>query len=505
VKRRDFLLGVGVAALPGAGWSGEHAEPLVRLRSGAVRGRLVHGVRVFTGIPYARAPVGELRFKPPRPAPAWQGEFAAVEPARTPPQPIDPSLPPANSLSEDCLQLNVWAPDGPGPFPVLVWIYGGGNSTGASNLPAYQGDTFARNGVVFVSLNYRVGVLGFLELGGVLGPQARGSGNNALRDQLLALKWVQENIGAFGGNPQKVTLAGQSAGAWNCATLLSLPSAKGLFQQAIVASGGADSVFTPVQADTFARLFLDHLGGQERLLRASTSELLDAQHRAQEASEAFIPFRPVIDGDFLPDVPLSLLRSGAARGITTMVGHTRDEYRTFLSPSKATAPISQNMLLHLPLKDLPHYEQAYQAAFPTLTPGERMVKLLGDETLGLPSLKLAEAQAAVGAPVYNYLLTYSLEHGPFGKFSAHGIDVPLFFDHVHTEFARNVFGFRPADRPMAERVHAAWIDFIKTGQINTGLPRWSRYDLKDRHTMLIDTKSSVAADVESVQRSIWLN
>jgi para-nitrobenzyl esterase len=492
-----------MSALIGAGRTSDLRSPLVVTHSGAVRGRYRNGVQAFTGIPYGEPPIGPLRFSAPRPARPWRGEFHALRDASTPPQNDDPALPPVAPPSEDCLELNVWVPQGVGPFPVFFWIYGGGNSTGAINQPAYQGDTFARDGVVFVSCNYRVGVLGFLELGGIMGPAHAGSGNNAIRDQLLALEWVRTNIAAFGGDPRNVTIGGQSAGAWNCSTLLALPAAKGLFQKVIIASGGGDAAYTPERAGDFARLFVARLGGAERLRLATTAQILEAQQQAQANFDDWIPYRPVIDGTFLPAEPVELVRAGCAQHIATLIGHTRDEYRTFLSPTEAAGSITQKMLLHLRLADLPGVERAYQAAFPALMPGQRMLKLLGDEFLGMPTLQLAEAQTAAGAPVFYYRLDYAIPRGPFGPYSAHGIDVPLFFDHVDTAFARKVFGFDETDRAMAQTVHAAWVSFIKSGRIDAGFRRWPRYELEHRKTLLIDRTPVVAEDPEGKERSIW--
>jgi para-nitrobenzyl esterase len=492
-----------MSALVGAVGASNPHSPVVMTRSGAVRGRQGDGVRIFTGIPYAQAPVGPLRFKAPRAVLPWSGEFPALRDASTPPQDEDPSLPRVAPISEDCLQLNVWAPVGKGPFPVFFWIYGGGNSSGAINQPAYQGDTFARDGVVFVSCNYRVGVLGFLELGGIPGSAEAGSGNNAIRDLLLGLGWVRDNIAAFGGDPERVTIGGQSAGAWNCSTILALPSAKGLFHQAIIASGGGDTAYTAERAGDFARLFVARLGGFEQLRAASIEQILEAQRRTQADFEDWIPYRPVIDRNFLPAQPIELVRAGGARHIATLIGHTRDEYRTFLSPAEAAASIEQKMLLHLRMIDLPNVERAYQAAFPALSSGQRRLKLLGDEFLGMPTLELAAAQAAAEASVFYYRLDFAIPGGPFGPFSAHGIDVPLFFDHVNTVFARKVFGFHPTDRPLAKIVHASWVSFIKSGRVDAGLPRWPRYELPQRRTMLIDETSAVVEDPERIERSIW--
>ncbi len=505
MRRREFLLGLGVTAVVGTASAAPKGSPIVRIRSGLIRGVNHDRINAFTGIPYAEAPAGPLRFKAARPVKPWNGVLDTVSPARTPPQPTDPSLPPVTPLSEDCLQLNVWAPDHGGPAPVFVWIYGGGNSTGSCNQPAYQGDTFARDGVVFVGINYRVGVLGFLELGAITGAADLGSGNNAIRDQVLALQWVKDNIAAFGGDSAKITIGGQSAGAWNCSTLLAAPAAQGLFQQAIIASGGADAAYTPERAGQFAQVFVDHLGGSQRLGDASIPEILKAQQQAEASFEDFLPYRPVIDGTFLPARPIDLLRSSGAKNIATLIGHTRDEYHTFLSSARAEGPVSQKWFLHLKLADLPPIERAYESAFPALRRGDRMLRILGDELLGMPTLQTADAQAAAGARVFYYRMDYSIEQGPFGPYSAHGIDVPLFFDRVDTAFARQVFGYRDADRPMARRVHAAWVSFIKSGRIDHGLTGWAAYGAPTRQTLLIDNTPSLVKDPEHVERGIWAN
>jgi para-nitrobenzyl esterase len=476
---------------------------LVEIRTGMVRGRLANGVRIFTGIPYAEPPVGALRFKAPRPAVRWHGEWDATAPAATPPQNPDPPLPPVTRISEDCLQLNVWAPPGSGPYPVFVWIYGGGNRTGACNQPVYRGDTFARDGVVCVTLNYRVGVLGFLELGDFAAAGEAGSGNNGLRDQVLALQWVHENIAAFGGDPRQVTIGGQSAGAWNCSALLAAPSAKGLFHQATIASGGADAVYTPDRASQFTQLFVKNLGNERRLMSASIDEILKAQLEAESQFEDQFPHRPVLDGTFLPSVPLDAVRAGAARNIRTLIGHTQDEYRTFLSPAEAERPITRRMLLHRSIEELGPIVDAYGAAFPQLSRGDRMLRLLGAEFLGMPTLWMAEALAASGAAVYYYNLKYSIPTSPFGPYSPHGIDIPLIFEHVDTDFATLTFGFTSSDLHMARLVHAAWVSFIRSGTVDEGLPGWPAYDLQNRQTKIVDRKSATLADGERTERLIW--
>jgi para-nitrobenzyl esterase len=504
VGRRGFVLGGTIAAVfAAAGGGAADSSPIVRIRDGLVRGRITNGVRAFTGIPYAEPPAGPLRFSPPRPARSWSGELDATHPARVPPQDIDPALPPAMPISEDCLQLNVWTPQAPGPHPVFVWIYGGGNASGSISLPAYQGESFARDGVVCVSCNYRLGVLGFLELGEITGPEDAGSGNNALRDQVLVLEWVRDNIAAFGGDPLNLTVGGQSAGAWNCATLMALPAANGLFRRTILASGGADTAYTPDRATEFAERFVARLGGKQRLRKASIAELLTAQKAAQADSTDLMVFRPVIDGTYLPATPIELLRRGSARSVTTMVGHTHDEIRYLLTPAQAESPASEKLLRHVDPSTLPSIISAYARAFPDATRGERMLRIFSADLVGIPSLRIAEAQASLGAKVYYYQLSYAIRGGPFGAYSAHGIDVPLIFERVDTDFARNVFGYTAADLPMAKRVHDTWISFIKTGNPGEALSTWPPYDLAHRYTMTIAASSQVSVDPEGTERAIW--
>jgi para-nitrobenzyl esterase len=504
VDRRNFVLGGVVTAVATAtGGRTIDRPPVVRIRDGLVRGRVSESVFAFTGIPFAEPPVGLLRFRPPGRAKPWSGELDATHPANAPPQDLDPALPQTAPMSEDCLQLNIWTPRTPGPHPVFVWIYGGGNASGSISLPPYQGETFARDGIVFVSCNYRVGALGFLELGEITGPEDEGSGNNALRDLILGLEWVRDNIAAFGGDAQNVTVGGQSAGAFNCASLMALPAASGLFHRAILASGGADVINTLDSATEFARHFVARLGGKQRLRSVPVADLLRAQKEAQADSSSSMPFRPVVDGKFLPGIPIELLRRGSARSITTMVGHTHDESRYLYTPAQAASPATRKRLLHLPQAKLPSVIEAYQRAFPGEMTDDIMLRILSADLLAIPSLRIAEAQASSGAMTYYYDMRYAVPGGPFGRYSAHGIDVPLIFELIDTGFARTTFGYTSADFPMAIRVHATWVSFMKTGLPGNQLPDWAPYDLNRRYTMTIAADSRVISDPDKAERDIW--
>src|SRR4029077_158545 len=247
-----------------------HVE--VTTQQGQVRGLVTDGVAAFKGIPYAAPPFGPNRFQPPRPPKSWDGVRDALEYGRVPPQP--PYAPPFDRLlgdqgrqGEDCLNLNVWTPDpNSGSLPVMVWIHGGAFMRGSGALPTNDGSRFARDGVVCVTINYRLGADGFLYLG-------QGIANRGLLDQITALEWVQENIQAFGGDPAKVTIFGESAGAFSVATLLSMPRAHGLFARAIAQSGAAQHASSVATAQLVGRNLADKLGVEPTMTAIGTVPL----------------------------------------------------------------------------------------------------------------------------------------------------------------------------------------------------------------------------------------
>src|SRR5713226_5163310 len=254
-------------------------DAIVRTRQGVVRGSMAEGVATFKGIPYAAPPFGPNRFQPPRPAQSWEGVRIAVEYGHVPPQP--PYAPPFDQLlgdpglpGEDCLNLNVWTPDpSGGGLPVMVWIHGGAFMRGSGALPTYDGSRFARDGVVCVTINYRLGADGFLYLGD-------GIANLGLLDQIAALIWVQENIAAFGGDSDNVTIFGESAGAFSVSTLLSMPRAWGLFRRVIAQSGAGHHVISPATAQRVGQYLAEKLGVEptsEAIAAAPVDRLLQAQ------------------------------------------------------------------------------------------------------------------------------------------------------------------------------------------------------------------------------------
>ena len=327
-------------------------NPVVKTKQGEVRGRNADGVHVFKGIPYAAPPFGPHRLRPPQPVEPWSGvrntlTYGPKSPQLPYPPPIDRLMPELAGPGEDCLTLNVWSADlGSAKQPVMVWIPGGMfefHGTAAS--PWYDGSRFARDGIVCVTINYRVGAEGFLYLG-------EGHANRGLLDQIAALEWVRNNIAAFGGDPGNVTIFGESAGAMSIGTLLAIPRAEGLFRRAIAQSGAAHAVMSAASAmrvgqqlsarlgvvpslEAIAAVPLDRLLHAQAALHADLDAQPTPERWGHEVAVSQMPWQPVIDGAVLPARPIDRIAAGAAAGVDVLVGANTDEHRMFLVTSGA--------------------------------------------------------------------------------------------------------------------------------------------------------------------------
>lgn len=502
-SRRVFMAGVvSTGALaPGMG-KAEMNAATVHAPAGSMTGRVKDDVRLFTGVPFGASTASAGRFRPPRPVEAWKGMFNATRTANVAPQatsPLFPRLP--GTASEDCLHLNVWAPMTPGPHPVLVWLHGGNNIEGSCVEPIFDCRVFARDGLVAINFNYRLGALGFLELGGVLGPEYRGSANNALRDQLLALQWVKRNVAAFGGDPARITVAGESAGAFDLCALLAAPASKGLFSRAIVASGG-QAVHDVATADAFAKVFVDQLGGADRLRTAATDEIVTAQAKAAAAWPHALPYRGVIDPKTMPLAPIQAVSAGSARDVDLMIGWCRDETRMMVPAAAAANPGFRPPTVWLDAAKMPGIMAGYAKAFPRSSQAEVVWKATTAEAFGVTSARIADAQAAAGGRVRRYRLDYTVPGGPFGNMTPHGFDVPMVFEQMDSPLAR-LFGFSAADAAMEKTLHGVWSSFARTGSVKAGLPPWPFYKPSDPQVMLLDRTSRATDSADQMDRDIW--
>ncbi|HEX6108370.1 MAG TPA: carboxylesterase/lipase family protein [Ktedonobacteraceae bacterium] len=487
----------------------------VRTQQGVVRGRMVEGVATFKGIPYAAPPFGDNRFQPPRPAERWDGVREALSYGPTVPKP--PYFPPFDVLipepaipGEDCLNLNIWTPDvGRAGLPVMVWIHGGAFSNGSGAVPQYDGSRFARDGVVCVTINYRLGADGFLYLGD-------GIANLGLLDQIAALIWVQENIAAFGGDSDNVTIFGESAGAFSVSTLLSMPRAWGLFRRVIAQSGAGHHVISPATAQRVGQYLAEKLGVEatsEAIAAAPIDRLLQAQVelsgdafanpdpvRWGEVAGNLMPFEPVIDGDILPTRPIDSIVGGAGAGVDVIIGTNTDEEMLFMVPNGAINYITEDMLAGtVAAYGLPVSETiaTYRAIRPDASAGELLSAIVTDWFFRIPAIRLAEAHAQSTGATYMYEFAWR-SPGFDGKLGAcHGLEIPFVFDTLDKEGFEVLLG-DDAPQQLADAMHAAWVAFAKVGD-----PGWQRFDLSRRATMRFDKRQELVDDPRSEERRLW--
>jgi para-nitrobenzyl esterase len=474
-------------------------EPIVETPLGRVRGVEAAGVLRCLGIPYAAPPLGALRFAPPAPAAPWSEVRDASAFGPAPLQPVDGlsqrlGLLGDHPQSEDCLTLNVFAPAAPARTlrPVLVWLHGGAFQTGTAAGPAYDGARLARRGdVVVVTLNYRVGALGFLHTG------ARGTANLGLQDQVAALGFVRDSIAAFGGDPRQVTVFGESAGAGSIVCLLAMPAARGRFRRAIVQSAAPEGQLSAAEAAERARILVEKLGGTapdlDWLRSLPAESILAAQSACAEPGPRRIGmfFAPVVDGEVLPSPPLAAVAAGAAREVELIIGTTADEMRLFtLVPGFGEIP--EAALPHLVAARLPGPAETALARAEALlalyadaaTPAERFFAVETDASLFVPSTRLAEAQARHQPRTFMYRFSWRspLAGGSLG--ACHALDVPFALGTHALPGLREFAGEGPAAERVAAAVMDAWLAFAKSGDPSQpGSPRWPRYAPPGRATL----------------------
>jgi len=504
---------------------------------GPIRGHWQDGVARFAGIPYAAPPVDELRFRPPAPVVAWTDERSAESFGPICPQ--NPSMMDAlfggdsERWDEDCLYLNVWTTSPAasdevpadesvtdhGPLPVMVWIHGGGFEMGSGSSPLYDGTQFAHSGVVLVTLNYRLGSLGFLELG-QLDPSFENSGNVGLLDQVAALEWVQANIAQFGGDPANVTVFGQSAGSMSVSLLMAAPQAKGLFSKAIAQSGSTNAGRTVELARSDGDDFLA-IGGWSsiaELQAAPTADLL-AAHGAMTAARSadpesyirragsplgFLSFRPVADGTFIPTDALSAIAEGSAPGVSLLIGTTSQEWRLFaMMTATAQSPDELHARFELLVTDTDEALRLYHEEYADAALSDVEGALLTDLVFRLPAVRLADVQSA-HAPTYQYLWDWKSE--AFGGLigAAHAIDIPFVFNLLEDQ-RLHIFVGPDAPRPLAHATNEAWINFARTGVPSAkGLPEWPALGSgSGRPVMVLDTESHLEDDPNGGTRQFW--
>lgn len=488
---------------------------IVQTKYGKVEGLEKDGVQIWRGVPFAKPPVGELRFMPPQPPEAWEGVRDATKFAPFAPQLaggmdriLGRGAPPSD---EDCLYLNIWSPAADNANrPVLFWIHGGAFVTGSGATPWYDGRSFASQGdVVVVTINYRLGVLGFLHLA-EFGEEYATSGNNGILDQITALEWVRDNIAAFGGDPNNVTIFGESAGAMSVGTLLATPLAKGLFHKAILQSGAAHNVRSAEHATKAARNVLDTLefnGTIDELKSVPVEKLLEAASKATISFPNARLFQPVIDGNVLPKAPHKLIAEGSAANVPVLIGTTLDEMNLFtmLDPTwtKLDEAGIKARCAWMVGEETFAKVSGYYADQPAASPLQKWTSMLTDKTFWIPSVRLSEAQIA-HAPVWMYRFDWAspVFDGKLG--SCHALEIPFVWNNLDKAGVTNFTGDSPARQAIADAMHAAWIAFAKTGNPNTlTLGEWSAYDPNSRPTLIFNSQNRIENDPQAEVRQLW--
>lgn len=442
-------------------------DTVVKTPHGAVRGQQSNGVHVFLGVPYAAPPSGANRLRPPQPVEPWDGTRDATRFGPSPPQVAPPEVAgvawDATASGDECLNVNVWTPDpGGAGLPVMVWIQGG--MFELSSTAAYDGTAFARDGVVCVTISWRLGADGFLYLGDDIA-------NLGLLDQVAALEWVRDSIAVFGGDPARVTVFGESAGAMSIGTLLAVPRAEGLFQRAALQSGAAHHVLPVEAALRIGHAFTDKLGVAhrradvaaqpvERLLAAQAAvkaDLLahpDPARWGLEVVSSVMPWQPVVDGDVVPGPPLERVAAGCAAAVDVVAGTNADDWRLFLAITGAIDQVTEQVLtgrvdvhgyLSLGAYGLPVDTAlaAYRASAPDAPPGELLAAAQTDWWVRIPAIRLADAHAPSAAGTYMYEFAWRAP----GLGAVHALEVPFVFDTLDP--GAPLFGSPAGHRPAA--------------------------------------------------------
>ena len=504
-------------------------RPEVQTQRGRLRGLSEDGLNIFLGIPYAEPPVGNRRFRAPVPVRPWQGVRDAVKAGPACPQP--PGL--AQDLkvfAEDCLYLNVYAPTSSARgarLPVMVWVHGGGFTMGAGTQDLYDARELARkNDLVVVTLNYRLGVFGFGGLAALLPAELEVTHNNGLRDQLTALSWVQENIASFGGDPERVTAFGQSAGSMSLASLLCAQGAAGLFHGAICQSGGASHAIESDEAARLAERFLSELdikaAHAQRLWDLDADTLLRAQGvYARETvmrgpvgaklPQTAMTLLPVVDGDLLLRQPLETLRAGAGVQVPMLTGVTTDEWHFFIVPQlKQTGDMEPEKLAHLVTRNLGGEERGAIELYRNALSAEHarenwriLSAIESDRVFRLPVIRMAEAQRQK-QPVFMYRFEWQTRamRGLMG--ACHAADLPFVFDTLQSPLGKAFTGDTPAARALSARMIGAWTSFARSGNPSCeAVGDWPTYDEGDRATMRLGDELGLCFDPDAQLRLFW--
>ncbi|EFG75080.1 Carboxylesterase [Mycobacterium parascrofulaceum ATCC BAA-614] len=500
------------------------SDRVVETTFGPVRGADDGRVSSWKGVRYAAPPVRGLRFRAPQPPERWTEVADATRYGPACPQPVFPNMPLdlGAPQGEDCLRLNVWASSTTQPGdrkPVMVWLHGGAYVLGSGSQALYDGRRLAGDGeVIVVTVNYRVGALGFMDLSSFTTSRRRFDSNVGLRDVLAALSWVRDNIAAFGGDPRNVTLFGESAGAGIVTTLLASPSAEGLFARAIAQSSPATSVYDRSRAERVAETVLDRLDvDADRLPDVPTAVLLAASQEVFDEvpvrNPGLLAFVPIIDGELLDDYPVKRVQEGRSLPVPLIIGTNKHEAALFRLMRSRLMPITPHAITSMfdqiaaeqPDLQLPTDEEI-GSAYSRVRRRARSLSIATDVGFRMPSVWLAEGHSAV-APVYLYRFDYST---PLLKVllvrAAHATELPYVWGNLGAPKDPTLkLGGRKTAKAVSKRMRTRWVNFAarSTPAGPDGEPDWTPYREGDRACLIIDKQDTVAHDVDAKILAAW--
>ncbi|HHH9110642.1 TPA: carboxylesterase/lipase family protein [Pseudomonas aeruginosa] len=522
-----LLLALGLAHLAQAAGDAEPFDTAsVTIEEGALKGQYLPEQKLyrFRGIPYGQAPVGDRRFKAPLPVEPWEGVKDATAFGPTSAQAFDEHEGTLEEFggdltNEDSLSLNVWTPALDGKRPVMVWFHGGGNAHSSSRVPGYDGSSISKRGdVVFVSVNYRLGIFGFIDMSQIGGEP--GSANNGLRDQMLALQWVRRNIEKFGGDPDNITAFGNSAGASDLSAMLGADNPKQYFDRVILQSGSAFLTRSPVASARMNNAFFKRMGvtSIDQLQNLPAQELIDMQEKALEGmleTDVDLMFQPTMDGVVVRRFPLHAIQAGDTKSIDMMLGSTANElmlYTVYDPELLNRQPENLPELSILPWYVKKLVSSVYTWNRPDMMPGQVAMDILGDAAFRLPAIRMAEAQSQNAGNAWMYRFDWVIPNSKMG--APHGIELPFLFNRMDEVQARveGATAVDPQWQQLSNNMQDAWTSFARTGDptlsigdkaSSAAVADWKPYSEDDRSTLLLNTPLKVESDPSKWERRLY--
>jgi para-nitrobenzyl esterase len=534
--------GLAVGFSPGCKTTQEETppvDPVVKTSCGRIRGYLNQGIYTFRGVRYGASTAGQNRFMPPKPPEPWteirDASGYGYRAPQTNPATVVGAAPEseltwilwasdgyrvAPAESEDCLFLNIWTPtlNSAEKRPVMVWLHGGGFSSGSSSNLLYDGTNLARRGAVMVGVNHRLNVFGYTHFGDIGGVEYAHSGNAGQLDIILALEWVRDNIERFGGDPDRVMIFGESGGGAKVSMLLASPPATGLFHAAVIESGPGVRMGERDQATEASEVLLGELGIDAKNLpeihKLPTSTILSAYFattaKLARQGGGLGAFRPILDPEVLPAHPFYPTATTFSEDVPVMVGWNKTEQTAFsLGQDELWSLDEEGMrdrIEKLAGPDTDRLIEAYRRQYPDISPSKLYFLAASYSGMGSGSVTIAERKAALGkAPAYLYRLDWETPVLDGKLISPHGLEMPFVFDNVEGGGIALTGGGEEAQK-MADKLSETWIAFAASGNPNTsksGLPRWDSYDAGKRPTMIFDTQSRLELDPLKQQRLIF--